>query len=323
MVSLQTVQRSNARIANLPHGLVALFIGATSGIGQAALQNFAQHTSSARIYSVARTSAVQSHETLLGALRQSNPRNIYNLVTADVSLISEIDRIYESIAQNEVKLDILFMSAGFMAFEGRKDTREGLDPSMTTRYYSRLRAIQSLLPLLNSADSLSPRVISVLAGGKEEPLNEEDLDLRDPHNWSYWNSSVHSCTMGTLTFERVARQNPRLSIVHWYPGPVETPGMIRSISLGMSPPSYRMGQEEAGARAIFLATNDRYAVDGGGFVSVPTELGSASKSGGGIFLVDPWGESVNNERVLAELRKRGIDEKVWSFTQKLFASKTA
>jgi hypothetical protein len=52
-----------------------------------------------------------------------------------------------------------------MAFEGRKDMSEGLDPSMTTRYYSRLRAVQLLLSLLNKAES--PRITSVLAGGME------------------------------------------------------------------------------------------------------------------------------------------------------------
>lgn len=56
---------------------------------------------------------------------------------------------------------------------------------MTTRYYSRIRTVQQLLPLLNSAAATSPRVISVLAPGYEEPLNEDDLDLAVPENWSY------------------------------------------------------------------------------------------------------------------------------------------
>jgi len=75
------------------------------------------------------------------------------------------------------------MSVGFMAFEGRKDTSEGLDPSMTTRYYSRLRAVQKLFPLLNNAPS--PSVISLLVGGMEGPLNEGDLDMRDTAHWSF------------------------------------------------------------------------------------------------------------------------------------------
>ncbi|KAL2871734.1 uncharacterized protein BJX67DRAFT_369804 [Aspergillus lucknowensis] len=316
MVSLQTVQQANLGIGSLPAGLVALFMGATSGIGQSALQHFAQHASSPRIYSVARPSAVGSHEAFLASLRDSNPSGTYNLIEADVSLISEIDRIVAGIKENETKIDILFMSAGFMAFEGRRDTREGLDPSMTTRYYSRLRLVQQLVPLLNKAPS--PRVVSVLGGGLEGPLNERDLDLRDPKNWSFWNSSIHSGTMGTLTLERIARANPHLSIIHWFPGTVATPGLARANKFGMSPPN-PTSADEAGQRALFLATNDRYSVQGG-LVPVPIGLSPVPKSGGGIFLVDPAGEGANNERLLAGLRSRGVDETVWRFTEGVFAS---
>ena len=318
MVSLQSIQQSNARIATLPKGLVALFIGATSGIGQSALQHFAHHASAPRIYTVARPQTAASHQELLSSLGKSNPTGSYNLITADVSLVSEIDKIVNLISQKETKIDILVMSAGFMAFEGRKDTYEGLEPSMSTRYYSRLRAVQQLLPLLNNAAATSPRVVSVLAGGIEGPLNETDLDLRDPTNWSFWNASVHSATMGTLALERIARENPRLSIVHWLPGPVSTPGLAKAQNFGISPPN-PMSQEESGERAVFLATSDRYSVHGG-LVPVPEGLRVVDKSGGGIFLVNPQGEGAYNEPLLADMRNRGVDEAVWTFTQKVFAN---
>jgi hypothetical protein len=40
-----------------------------------------------------------------------------------------------------------------------------------------------------------------------------------------------------------------------------------------------MSQEEGGARAVLLATSDRYAVQGG-LVPVPEGLGVVEKSGG-------------------------------------------
>ncbi|TVY93321.1 Oxidoreductase [Lachnellula willkommii] len=315
MVSLQTVRKSNAHIAALPQGLVALFIGATSGIGQSALQHFSQYASSPHIYSVARETSVASHENLLATLRQSNPTGTYNLITADVSLVSEIDKVVNAITQKESKVDIVFMSAGFMAFGGRQNTSEGLDPSMTTRYYSRMRAVQLMLPLLNKAES--PRIVSVLAGGMEGPLKEADLDLRDPPNWSFWNSSVHSATMGTLALERFARQNPHLSLVHWFPGPVDTPGLAKARKFGMSPPT-QMSPEESGERAVFLATSAQYAIQGG-VVPIQEGLEAAKRSGGGVFLVGPQGESTDNEHLLSGMRKRGVDEAVWSFTETVFA----
>lgn len=315
MVALQTVLQSNANIARLPSGIVALFVGATSGIGQSTLQHFAQHAPAPHIYSVARPQTVAAHETHLASLRKSNPTAVFTLITADVSLVSEIDKIVAAVAQKETKLDILVWSAGGMAFEGRKDTREGLEPSMSTRYYSPLRAVQQLLPLLNAAPS--PRVLSVLAGGHEAQMNEADLDLRDPANWSYWNAAVHAATMCTLALERLARGNPGLSVVHWHPGAVATPGLAKWDKYGLTPPNQR-SQDEAGARGVFLATSDRYAVQGG-LVSVPGGLGGVNKSGGGIFLVDADGECIDNEGVLVGFRERGVDEVVWSHTEKVWA----
>ena len=317
MVSLKRVQQSNGHIGTLPQGLVALFIGATSGIGQSTLQHFAQNAVAPRIYTVARLASVASHESLLASLRQVNPGATYNVITADVSLVSEVDKVVHAITQRETKLDILVMSTGFMAFEGRKYTREGLEPSMTTRYFSRLRAVQQLLPLLNNPSATSPRILSVQAGGLEQPLNEADLYAGNPSDWSFWKASVQATTMGTLSLERFARENPRLSIVHWFPGPVATPGLAKARKFGMSA-SGATSQEEAGERGLFLTTSDRYAVKEGGLVSVPDGLEVAKMSGGGIFLVDPRCDSSDNEQVLADMRKRDVDERVWRFTQRVF-----
>jgi NAD(P)-dependent dehydrogenase (short-subunit alcohol dehydrogenase family) len=281
MVAL-TVLQSNANIARLPSGLVALFIGATSsGIGESTLQHLAQHAPAPRIYSVARPQSVAAHETLLASLRKSNPTATITLITADISLVSKIDKIVTAVTQKETKLHIFVTAGGRMAFEGREDTREGLEPSMSTRYYSPLRAVQQLLPFLNAAPS--PRILAVLAGGCEAQMNEADLDLRDPANWSYWNAAVHAATMCTLALERLARGNPRLSVVHWDPGPVATPGLAKWDKYGLKPPNQR-SQDEGGKRGVFLATSDRYAVQGhGGLVPVPEGLGGVNKWGGDFF----------------------------------------
>ncbi|KAL2875809.1 hypothetical protein SGCOL_008956 [Colletotrichum sp. CLE4] len=208
MVSIQLVKQSNALVASLPKGLVAVFIGATSGIGESTLQHLAQHAESPRIYSIARPQTAASHETFLASLRANTyPDASYTILPADHALVSDIDTAMETILQKETKVDILFLSAGFIAFEGRRNTIEGLDPSMSTRYYTRLRAVQRLLPLLNNAPR--PRVISVLAAGLEGPMvDEDDLDLRRPGNWGFWPASVQATTMGTLALEVLARENP-------------------------------------------------------------------------------------------------------------------
>lgn len=59
MVSLDDVQFSNARIAStLPPGLVAVFVGATNGIGETTLKQFAKHARQPRVYFVGRSDDV-------------------------------------------------------------------------------------------------------------------------------------------------------------------------------------------------------------------------------------------------------------------------
>ncbi|KAK1720271.1 short-chain dehydrogenase/reductase [Colletotrichum acutatum] len=318
MASIQAVNQSNALVASLPKGLVAVFIGATSGIGKSTLQHLAQHARSPHIYTVARPQSVASHETFLASLRATtNPNANYTLLRADHALVSDIDAAMDIILQQETKVDILFLSAGFIAFEGRQNTVEGLDPSMSTRYYTRLRAVQRLLPLLNNATR--PRVVSVLAAGLEGPMvDEDDLDLRKPGNWGHWPASVQATTMGTLALEVLARENPEASFVHSMPGPVATPGLERAKGFGVGVTGEK-DVEEAGARGLFLATSDLYdSLGREGVVKVAGGIEGVRKSGGGVFLVGPLGERVDNEEVLGGMRGRGLDEKVWKFTRELF-----
>ena len=104
---------------------------------------------------------------------------------------------------------------------------------------------------------------------------------------------MHATTKSTLALEVLAPENSRLSIVHWFPGPVATPGMAKAKKFGMLPPN-PLSQEEAGERAVFLATSDRYAVREG-VGPVPDGLAVVKKLGGGIFLIDPKGKTVDNE----------------------------
>jgi NAD(P)-dependent dehydrogenase (short-subunit alcohol dehydrogenase family) len=222
MVAIEAIRKSNARIAELPAGLVALFLGGTSGIGQSALIQFATYAIQPRIYIAARRASATTG--LLEELHEKNPGGTYTVIEKDVSLICETNDVVEFVKARETKLDLLFESVGFISFSGRQETAEGLEPSMT-RYYSRLRAAQGLLPLLNAA--ASPRVVSILAGGHEAKMNEEDLDLRKPGNYSIISAAVHSATMLTLAYEYLARENPRISFVHAFPRFVATPLFTR------------------------------------------------------------------------------------------------
>lgn len=327
MVAIQAIRKSNAGVSKLPGGLVALFLGATSGIGQNALIQFAKYAVRPRIYIVARRAAATT--ALLGQLNEHNQEGTYVVIEKDVSLICETDDVVEFVKTRENKLDLLFESVGFISFTGRQETVEGLEPSMTTRCYSRVRAAQGLLPLLNAA--ATPRVVSILAGGKEGKMNEKDLDLKGPGNYSLIGAANHSATMLTLSYKHLAKENPRISFVHAFPGAVATPlfsrgstGFLGIFMRGVIQPLayvFATSVDDAGARALFYLTSDRYSVNGG-IVPLAEGVEKSPKSEGNCFLSDEKSETADNEKILADFRTRGVDDQVWRHMTQIFSSCT-
>ncbi|KAF5541719.1 dehydrogenase reductase sdr family member 12 [Fusarium mexicanum] len=329
MVAISTIKKSNqsALPQSLPQNLTAVFLGATSGIGRSTIKQLAIATDnkSPTIYIVGRSTSAAT--PLIAELRQSNPSATIEFIERDVSLVKEADAAMKEIAQRETKIDILFMSVGFMSFEGRKETKEKLEPSLTTRFYSRVRAIQVLLPLLNN--SQNPHVTNILAGGQEGPLIEDDLDLSKPSNFGVASAAQQAATMLTLTLERFAKENPKISFVHAFPGLTATPLLSRGSSgiIGfllqwiVTPLGglFFASPEDVGARALFYATNARYTVEETEKVAtpVPEGLGKAGRSAGGVFLVDNKSEAADNEKVLVGLREK-MGDKVQAHVDSVF-----
>ncbi|CAK7201504.1 hypothetical protein SEUCBS139899_004210 [Sporothrix eucalyptigena] len=325
MVSLKAIRASNGRLSAAGEGLVAVFLGATSGIGLAVLKEFAQHAVKPRVYFVARNATAAA--SIVKELRHLNADGQYEVIEKNVSLVADANSVAAAVVAKESKVDLLFMSVGFFSFDGRKDTSEGLEASMTTRYYSRIRVAQLLLPLLNTASH--PRVVSVLAGGLEAPIDENDLSLSKPKAFGVSASNNHTTTMMTLSLEYLAQENPRISFVHTFPGLVSTPllGKTSSGFLGVflryvvAPVMtlFTTTPAEAGERGLFYSTSARYGVDDG-LLPLSEGLVVAKKTPGGIFLVDAKGDSADNEKFLGDLRKRNVGDTVWAHTQEVFAT---
>jgi hypothetical protein len=190
-----------------------------------------------------------------------------------------------------------------------------------------MRAIQNLLPLLKA--SPSPRVVSVLAGGLEGKLVEDDLDLLKPKNYSIINAAVHSATMGTLVLGRFAAQNPEISFVHAYPGSVATTtfskgstGIVKLLLSWVIQPIintfFATSVDDAGARALFYLTSARYAVVPNTGTPLPTGVEPAVAAYKRLFLADANSEDTGNKALLSDFDVRGVSDKVWEFTQDIF-----
>ncbi|KAJ3565829.1 hypothetical protein NPX13_g7354 [Xylaria arbuscula] len=325
MVEIRAMISSNTQLAKVKEPSVALFVGATSGIGLGVLREFVRQTINPRVYFVARS--ITAAGTIAEELRLLNPGAKCEIIHKDVSLIRDAEKVAEYVMSQESSLDLLFMSQGCHVLIKCLDTVEGLDASMSTRYYSRIRLAHTLLPLLNK--SQSSRVVSVLVGGQEGSVDEEDLGLENPGNFSTSSASYHSCTMNTLMLERLATENPRVSFIHAFPGMVNTPlfnhlssgikGTLLSYTIAPVAKLFGRSVSDAGHWGLFIATSARYSVDDG-VVPLTMGIGKAGRTKGGIFLVNEKGETTDNEKVLGPFRKRGVDKKIWTHTQQVFAS---
>ena len=118
MVSLTAVHSSNSLIASsLPSHLVGVFVGATSGIGEATLKSFAKSARQPRLYFVGRSQA--AGDRIAAECKAFNPEGEYVYIKADISLIRVVDDVCREIKSKEKAINILFLSQGsLLAYTG-------------------------------------------------------------------------------------------------------------------------------------------------------------------------------------------------------------
>ncbi|KAE8385386.1 hypothetical protein BDV23DRAFT_190899 [Aspergillus alliaceus] len=326
MVSLKTVQASNASLRSIPN-LTALFVGGTSGMGQSTLRQLAKHTESPTAYIVGRNQS--RAKPFLTELQQINPKGRFNFIEADVSLVRNVDKACQQILQRETHLNFLFMTPGGISLGGRNETPEGIDYLFALRYYARMRFVQNLLPLLASARP--SRVVSVYGGGFEFGINTDDLDLK--HNFSLLNAYKHSITMTSLSMEYLATSHPAVSFVHVYPGLVGTniytnsfpPPISALYNYGMWPLMwpFSVNLQESGERHLFHLSSARYPAKKGDMAqgvaieSRDVAKGTTGETGSGAYLLNWNGEVQPSRTILKYYREQKVPELVWRHTEDL------
>lgn len=116
MVPLSQIQQSNSLISiNIPSRLVAVFVGATSGIGALTLKTFTKYTLQPRIYIIGRSQ--QSADHVISDCQTLNPSGEYNFIKSDVSLIRNVDKVCQQIKEKEKTINLLFLSQGAAVFD--------------------------------------------------------------------------------------------------------------------------------------------------------------------------------------------------------------
>lgn len=197
---------------------------------------------------------------------------------------------------------------------------------MSLLYYSRIRFIQNLSPLLEASSSAS--VISVYGAGMEKNLVLSDLSLRSPENYSFANCRSHVVYMKTMAFEHLAAAHPSISFTHIYPGLVDTPAAndpalpwwfrLGWTLIGPIAKFFATSPEDTGYRMLYTHTHAFPAksnVEGTG-IKVKATNGEV---GGGAYAVGPSSDIVNAPKdAYRELRPKGFKETVLSHTNQAF-----
>jgi NAD(P)-dependent dehydrogenase (short-subunit alcohol dehydrogenase family) len=115
---MKEVRLSNEDLKNGPAGLIALFVGATAGIGASTVKQFARRANAPTVYLAGRSQAKAA--PLLAELKSLNPQATFIFIEAEVSLLKGVDKVCDEILAKEQKLDLLWLSQGLLSFAGQQ-----------------------------------------------------------------------------------------------------------------------------------------------------------------------------------------------------------
>lgn len=110
-IPLRDVKASNAALrSTFPDGLVAVFVGATAGIGEYSVLELARCVPKSRIYFVGRSEADGARVKAECEKRDSHGK--YTFLQKNVSLMKNVDEVCEEIRTMEERINLLFMTQG-------------------------------------------------------------------------------------------------------------------------------------------------------------------------------------------------------------------
>lgn len=188
---------------------VALFLGGTSGIGEAMATQMANQTEG------------RAHIILLGRNEDAARRIIdkfpnnsgngneheaskYEFIKVDATSMKAIREITSRLTKELSKINFIVATAGFATFRGRDPTPppESIDRKLACNFYARFRFIHDLLPLIEKAasDGEQVGVMSVLFAGRATAGVELD-NLGLIRGYGIKNAQNHTATYTDCVFE--------------------------------------------------------------------------------------------------------------------------
>src|SRR5258708_3914746 len=157
-------------------GKVVVLTGGTSGIGEAAAVRLAKM--GARLVLVAHDAS--RAEATLKRLQKASPGTAHASHLADLSLVSETQRVAREIAAAEPRIDVLINNAGLICAR-RQVTAEGYELTFATNHLAYFVLTHGLLaPLLASAPA---RIVNT-ASEDHRVAKLDFVDLQSEYGYS-------------------------------------------------------------------------------------------------------------------------------------------
>lgn len=327
MVALDAVRASNSNLKSLPANLVAVFVGGTSGIGLYTARELVRNTISPHIYLIGRNQTEASK--IIQELKTINSSSEVSFIQKDVSLLRNVDEACQEIKTKEKQVNLLFMTCGYVTFSGRDETTEGLDKKFALHYYTRMRFINQLQPLLDAAATANTlsRIVAVLDPQPGLRMTPKWSDLSLKTSFSLKNCMVHASAMTSLAFSGLAAKNPGTSYVHAYPHVVDT-GAGRDAFGAFEPlakpfmwlirTAMQVKPVESGERHLYASTSSTFAPKAASGSAKEVVIGGDGVKGSGSYLLY-WNNDVLDDKAAAKkMRDEGKEKEVLEHTEEVF-----
>ncbi|CAN5474808.1 hypothetical protein BH09ACT8_BH09ACT8_66090 [soil metagenome] len=199
--------------------------GATSGIGEAMAQSFAEL--GATVHLVGRNEEKVRHSA--GQIRGRVPGAVVIDEVCDISDLDAVRAWSTDLAGRIPALHGLVHNAGLIPPE-RSESAQGHEVQLATHVLGPHLMTEHLLPLLQAAGGAS--VVWMSSGGMyTSPLVDDDLEFRSGYNGlrAYARTKRMQVVLADAWARRLAGSDIRVESMH--PGWVETPGVAESLPL--------------------------------------------------------------------------------------------
>lgn len=237
-------------------GKVVLITGATNGIGKVAAQELAKMGASVLI--VGRNPS--KTRDVMREIQKASGNNNVDMLTADLSIISDIRGVAADFRERYDRLDVLINNAGAF-FNERKSTPDGYERTFALNHLSYFLLTNLLLDMLKA--SAPSRVINTSSGahmGATKGMNFDDL--QGEKNYGGWGAYAQSKLANILFTNELARrlEGTQVTANSLHPGFVNTGfgknnGGLIGAALNLVTPLMGRTPEKGAETLIYLASS--------------------------------------------------------------------